>query len=65
MITIIPPDGGDPTVANGTGWAFNSILNVMFRWVPATLFVMTNTSPYDNPNPITTPVTAPVTTTDV
>ena len=56
---------GDPTVANGLGWAFHSVLDIMFRWVPATLFVVSNTSPYPNPNPIQAPITEPVTTTDV
>lgn len=56
---------GDPTIANGTFWAFHSVLDIMFRWVPATLFVFSNTSPYESPNPILTPITQPVTTTDV
>lgn len=56
---------GDPTVAHGVGWAFQSVLEVMFRWVPATLLTMTNTSSYPNPDPIKTPLTQPVSTTDV
>lgn len=56
---------GDPTVAHGVGWAFDSLLDIMFRWVPSTILVMTSNSPYTNPNPVQTPVTQPVTTTDV
>lgn len=56
---------GDPTVTNGVGWAFDSVLEVMFRWVPATLLTVTNTSSFPNPDPIRTPLTEPVSTTDV
>ncbi|MCE9541605.1 hypothetical protein K8R03_03565 [Candidatus Kaiserbacteria bacterium] len=56
---------GDPTVAHGVWWAFSALLDIMFRWVPSTILVMTNASSYSSPNPIQTPVTQPVTTTDV
>jgi hypothetical protein len=56
---------GDPTVVHGIGWALDSLLIIMFRWVPATAMVFSNTSPYGNPDPIRTPLTQPVTTTQV
>lgn len=56
---------GDPTVINGVAWAFGDVLNIMFRWVPATVAVFTNATPYGMHDPIRTPITEPVTTTDV
>jgi hypothetical protein len=56
---------GDPTIGQGTGWALHSVLDIMFRWVPATIMTFTETSPYPNPDPIRTPITDPVSTTDV
>lgn len=56
---------GDPTVGDGVFRALDSILEIMFRWMPATLGTFTNTTPYANPNPIQQPITEPVTTTEV
>ncbi len=56
---------GDPTIAQGTEWASQSVLEIMFRWIPATVMTFTNTSPYPNPDPVRTPLTEPVSTTDV
>lgn len=52
-------------MANGVGWAFDSILELMFRWVPATVMVFSNTAPGSNPGMLQKPITDPVTTTEV
>lgn len=57
---------GDPTtVGGGVFNALDTIFELMFRWMPATLGTFTNTTPYANPNPIQQPITEPVTTTQV
>ncbi len=57
---------GDPSLLGGIAWALRTISDITFRWVPATVEVVSGTAPdTGTPPPMLVPVTQPVTAGDV
>lgn len=57
---------GDLTLGGGIYWALHMFGDIAFRWVPATIVVVSGRVPdIGVPTPVYTPVTEPITTGDV
>jgi hypothetical protein len=56
----------DPTLSGGFWWGLQSLADVTFRWIPATIVVVTGHAPdLGVPAPMLVPLQQPVTTADV
>ncbi len=57
---------GDQSFSGGLGWALYFLSDVAFRWIPGTVQVIAGTAPSpETARPVLTPITEPVTATDV
>ena len=53
------------TFTGGAFWTLESLADVAFRWIPASILVLGGASPEVGPSPLTTPITQPITTVDI
>ena len=56
---------GDPSFVGGFSWGIRLITDIVFRWIPGTVQVMSGAVDTGNSAPVMQPLTEPVTATDV
>ena len=56
---------GDPSVSGGIFWAFRFASELAFRWIPGTVQTITGAATQTGPSPVLSPITDPMTTSDM